>query len=321
MLDSILFEDEAEVESLPRGSYESVLRGFGTAWPGSRVVVSGGTSSSEDVLLLQLVRVSPMPVAVLDLRSRLIVAASEGAAALFGTNADEAAGTAWDRLTDEPERTREALDLMARGGIDAYEARRRLRRPDGTAVPVYLWLRHLAPQGYPDRALVFLTPHGPQHRDSDPSEFPRIAPSTPDVTVGTTDPEWRVDRITPGIEQLLGSSNAQFQDGSVFGLVHPDDARALLDAITRTVTDRVGVGLTLRLRRMDDDWVDVRMVVSADSQDMSPRTRVRDDHGNRASSRTCQRKWSRTGTASRGRRADLATSCERDFRRLVLHPQ
>src|ERR1700736_733428 len=68
VLDSILFEDEAEVESLPRGSYESVLRGFGTAWPGSRVVVSGGPSSSEDVLLLQLVRVSPMPVAVLDLR-------------------------------------------------------------------------------------------------------------------------------------------------------------------------------------------------------------------------------------------------------------
>jgi DNA-binding CsgD family transcriptional regulator len=107
--------------------------------------------------------VGPFPVAIVDLRSFLLVALSERGATFLGMRHDEPAHLDVLALTEEPEQTRTALTLMASGGIDAYEGRQRLRGPDGATLAVHVWVRHLGGHGHPDLALIFLEPHDPSN--------------------------------------------------------------------------------------------------------------------------------------------------------------
>ena len=100
-----------------------------------------------------LVGASPLPVGLLDLAAFVLTAVSESAAEILGAPADELVGRDVLSLTDEVDATRTALEAVASGVIDAYEASRRFRRGDGTTVATTLWVRDLSRDGYVDTAL------------------------------------------------------------------------------------------------------------------------------------------------------------------------
>src|SRR5260221_8192468 len=83
---------------------------------------------ASDEFVVKLVRASALPVGLVDVDSLRFRAISEHAAEILGVEPDYA-GDVLD-LTAEPEATRNAIDLMRRGIIDAYEPRGGLRDSD-----------------------------------------------------------------------------------------------------------------------------------------------------------------------------------------------
>lgn len=100
--------------------------------------------------LARAVTESDLPVLLVDLPTLVIEAASDNAVELLGGDREEIAGRDLLEVTDEPDATRDALGVIARGTIDTYEAHRRLRRSDGSVVVHRLRVRSLEREGYPD---------------------------------------------------------------------------------------------------------------------------------------------------------------------------
>lgn len=212
-----------------------------------------------DEQLRRAITSSELPVGLIDLESLAMLALSTRGAAMMGAAADALVGRSVLAVTDEPEATRDALELMARGTIDAYEAHRRIRRADGSTYDARLWVRDLAAQGHPGLALLFVVPESGAH---EVPEFARIAPALPEVTVGTADESGTVDRLSPEVRDLLGYSNADLEGAPLIDSVHPDDTQRFRAAAARSLADGCGVGLTVRLANQDHGWDGVRMVLS-----------------------------------------------------------
>lgn len=211
---------------------------------------------------------SELPVGLIDLDSLNLLALSNLAASMMGGTHEDLVGSSVLEVTEEPEATREALEVMARGTVDAYEAHRRIRRQDGSVALVRLWVRDLGAQGYPGLALLFVVPVDDAHGER---EFARIAPEGPEVTVGTADETGAVDRLSPEIRDLLGYSRPDLEGAPLIDSVHPDDARRFSDAVRRSLFDRCGVGVTVRLSNQEQGWDDVRMVLSPSDSPASDR--------------------------------------------------
>jgi len=209
--------------------------------------------------LERAITASDLPVGLVDLRSLTLLALSPRAAAMMGAASQDLVGTSVLEVTDEPEATRDALEVMARGAIDAYEARRRLRRVDGSTSDTRLWVRDLGAQGHPGLALLFVVPERGSHGEP---ELARLAPTHPEVTVGTADESGTVDRLSPEVRELLGYSNSELEGAPLIDSVHPEDAERFRAAVTRSLVDDCGVGVTVRLANQDHGWDGVRMVLS-----------------------------------------------------------
>jgi DNA-binding CsgD family transcriptional regulator len=156
---------------------------------------------------------------------------------------------------------------MRRGVIDGYEARRYLQHRDGSPHLAAIVVRDLEQQGFPHRALAFVTSTTDR---GDPAEVPRLDPSQPDVCAGSTDADGVIDRISPEIESLVGMRSALAAE-PVAAHVHTEDVACLDDALSLTVAHRVPVGVNVRFRRHDGEWTPVRLVVAADDQTQPPR--------------------------------------------------
>ena len=95
----------------------------------------------DDVALTDAVRRSGLPVAVLDLATRRVVAVSDQAAALVAGEAADLRGRPIAGFVADPPTG--GLPLLATGQLDGFEAPRRLRRTDGVEVPAYVWVHVL----------------------------------------------------------------------------------------------------------------------------------------------------------------------------------
>lgn len=214
---------------------------------------------------------SELPLGLIELDSFVLSALSRSGAAMLGAPLEELVGTSVLEMTEQPEATRDALETMARGSIDAYEARRRIRRSDGTTPEVRLWVRDLGAQGHPGLALMFLVPEPSPYGAG---ELARITPALPEVTIGTIDEAGAFDRLSPEVKDLLGYSNVDLDGELLIDSVHPDDAHRFRSAAARSLVDRCGVGVTVRLANQAQGWEDVRMVLSPSDDGASGRLGV-----------------------------------------------
>jgi PAS domain S-box-containing protein len=83
----------------------------------------------------------------------------------------------------------------------------------------------------------------------------RLAPGDGVKVIGTTDSEWRVDRVSREVETLLGYRPADLSGAPVLSAVHPNDLPGLLSGLTHVHSTGRDAMARLRIRRRDGSWV------------------------------------------------------------------
>jgi len=82
------------------------------------------------------------------------------------------------------------------------------------------------------------------------------------LVLGTVDSDWRVDRVSADVEELLGLGAAEIVAQSLSTLVSPSDWPALLIGVGHGLTASGGASLRLRLRTADGSWRHCRMLIT-----------------------------------------------------------
>ena len=198
-------------------------------------------SAGPPAAALAVVTGSPLPALLLALPSEQIVAASPVAEHLLSPDGGPVVGRLLEDFTvDEPTG---ALELLWAGRLDGYEARRRVLHT-GTPVPVTVWVRVV--HGRVDRryALVLLLP--------DPAlgggTAQRPEGLRAEAVVGSTDAHLIVDRISADVAALLDHDPGDVIGLSLFRLVHPGDAAAVLRAVGHGADSGLGASLAVRVQ-------------------------------------------------------------------------
>jgi PAS domain S-box-containing protein len=226
----------------------------------------------------QAVRVGPLALALFELPSSRFIEVSPRAAELLGTTREAAIGLDYLAIVEPRRAAQQVLQLVISGALDSAQARRRLRRVDGSMVEVsvsgrairssvgadlVLWLAADVRAGEPHPAvsaelLVDL-------RDD--------VPFSPDVVhpvVGMLDHRWRVAQMGTNVEELLGHRPADLLGSSLIDLTHPADAASLLLAFARATSDGNG-GVRVRMSHRDRTWQTVTALVTLRDRDASSR--------------------------------------------------
>jgi PAS domain S-box-containing protein len=87
--------------------------------------------------------------------------------------------------------------------------------------------------------------------------------------IGTVDREWRIDRISVDIEEMLGYHAADLAGAPLLSAVHPSDLPELLTGLSHVLATGRGAAIRLRVRTQDNFWLWCRAHLSA--LDDSPR--------------------------------------------------
>jgi PAS domain S-box-containing protein len=221
-------------------------------------------ASTVDEDLRDLLHRSPLPLALLDLDSMTFVDGNEPARELLGEKGEIDFPVALRNVLLPKDRgaAERALQLVADGTINSYDARREVRRSDGATVRGHIWVRAL-PSPSKDAALVVFLPETTDGLGVELGEAVRPAmrfPLNETVVVGSFDAGTRITQVSADVKKL-GRSPEELLGTALVDLVDPDDVGTLLSALGRAVTSDAGVGVRLHIRR-DGESVRVRLVVT-----------------------------------------------------------
>jgi DNA-binding CsgD family transcriptional regulator len=189
--------------------------------------------------VLDVVTNCPLPSLLLAVSSEQILAASGVAQRLLCPDGGSPVGRNFEDFTaDEPTG---ALELMAAGHLDGYEARRRIHHGDRT-IPVTVWIRVVDGREGRTFALAKLLP--------DPAALGealrRPDGTTAEAVVGSTDGHLTVDRVSTDVGALLDHPAADVVGQSLFMLVDTSDVTSLLKALARSSDTGLGASLAVR---------------------------------------------------------------------------
>jgi PAS domain S-box-containing protein len=203
-----------------------------------------------------VVRASPLPAFLFDLANGAIEATSDSFSSLVGVAAGSLAGRSmWDLLPDGPAGVAE---LLAGGRVSGAELRHPLRRSDGSVLQTRMWVRTIDPGPRPRRALVVVSTTPQQ---APPVLHPSGLPER-QMAIGTVDGQWRIDRVSCDVDQMLGNPSFDAIGQSILTVVHPDDSALLMTAVGQAVTSGTGVAFSARVRRADGGWLPCDILVS-----------------------------------------------------------
>jgi DNA-binding CsgD family transcriptional regulator len=189
--------------------------------------------------VLDVVTSCPLPSLLLAVPSEQILAASNMAERLLRPDGGSVLGrNLEDFAADEPTG---ALDLMAAGHLDGYEARRSIRHGDRT-IPVTMWIRVVPGQDARAFALAKLLPDPSSLGDA----LRRPERTTADAVVGSTDAHLTVDRVSSDVATLLDHRAADVVGQSLLRLVDTPDVAPLLKALARSSDTGLGTSLLVR---------------------------------------------------------------------------
>jgi PAS domain S-box-containing protein len=205
------------------------------------------------VALTDAVRRSGLPVAVLDLATRRVVAVSDQAAALVAGEAADLRGWPIAGFVADPPTG--GLPLLATGQLDGFEAPRRLRRTDGVEVPAYVWV-HVLGSRRPARlaAAVLLDARVPLAVGTTDDEWRLI---------GSVDENWHLERISEEARTVLGWTAEQLTGATVLPAVHPGDLPELLTGLAHVQETGRDAAVRLRVMRADGSYVWTRAHLSS----------------------------------------------------------
>jgi PAS domain S-box-containing protein len=197
---------------------------------------------------------SGQPVAQVDLATHRVIGISASAAAFLGSGPTDILGHLVDEfVAEEPTG---AFPLLAAGRLDGFEARRVLRRVDGSTVKAYVWAHVLGLHRPARFGAVFL---------ADESGGATASPAvvrTDTKVIGTVDAEWRIDRISAEVEAILGYDAARLAGQSLLAAIHPNDLTELLTGLAHAHSSRLNAVTRLRVRRADGSWLLCRVRIA-----------------------------------------------------------
>jgi len=189
---------------------------------------------------------APLPMLEVQLATRLITDVSDALTDLTGYQRDELIGSDPTRyISGEPSA---GLPLLVSGQILGYETTTTLRLRDGKLADVHVWAHSLDPHRPPETGLLVIDD------ETAPGAGPWETSGEPLAVLGTVDAEWRIDRITEGVEALLGYPAAAVTGRPVLGVVHPGDVAELLTGIGHATGSGHSVVVRVRLQGADGAW-------------------------------------------------------------------
>jgi len=141
-----------------------------------------------------------------------------------------------------------ALPLLVSGEILGYETTATVRCQDGEFIDVHVWAHSLDAKRPPETGLWVID------QETAPGAGPWETSVEPLAVLGTVDAEWRIDRVTEGVEALLGYDAADVTGKPVLGVVHPGDVAELLTGIGHAAGSGHSVVVRVRLQGRDGGW-------------------------------------------------------------------
>jgi DNA-binding CsgD family transcriptional regulator/PAS domain-containing protein len=223
-------------------------------------LVAGMELGDDDAAVEEFANHCPLPVVVLDLTTGSVTALSPGASTLLGFDPVDVEKLDVGILTENAHLVGSLFDLLIDGTIDAYEARRQVRKADKGSVDTESWVVVTGAQ-HRQRALWVMVPRS--QRPGERLPLPKLESwpgAVPGLVMGVIDPSWDIERLSPRISELLGIPADELRGTALPDLIHPDDLTRAFAAVARAFCDEAPVGLQLRLREGTNAWRTVSAV-------------------------------------------------------------
>jgi DNA-binding CsgD family transcriptional regulator len=162
--------------------------------------------------------------------------------------------------------------MIRDGALDGMRSRRRLRRPDGSAVDVQMTGWAIRSTYAPDLGLWFVDDASSgelaYRSDSDAASSWSPERTVHDGAQLILDDRWRVAHAGPTTGWLFGRQSADLVGSSLLDLAHPADLPAMLLAFARATCEVTAV-VRVRVRQHDGGWRSIRTVLAARRADPS----------------------------------------------------
>lgn len=210
------------------------------------------------------------PLALIDLTTKLILAANVGAAELFNSSPSALAGRSLlDMIVEEGRSDAEhAQELLRSGQIHGFQAHRIYKTVHGAAFEADVWVRRLDIADAESIALVVIVPASVHHANY--STVPATRHHVRSL-IAVTDHGWSVQHASAETETVLDMSSRDLIGTSFLAVVHPDDMANVLFAIADAVTSKRAAVLKARLGTSDRRWRDTTCSVTALCDHSPPR--------------------------------------------------
>jgi PAS domain S-box-containing protein len=221
--------------------------------------------------LEDLVGSSDFPLDVVELPSGKVLLTNAAMTGLLGTTPEELVGsTILDLVVPERRHSSEAvLRALADGTLTGFQAVRSSRANDGPAQELAVWMCAVEVEG----RRVGLRSAAAVHGAGTPlvpltAALNGWAPGQ--VLVGTLDRDWRIDRVSHEVVEMLGYQPAEAAGFPVLGALHPGDTPWFLAAVEHARTGRGTVRATVRVRAKSGDWARLTAVLATLTDDYPP---------------------------------------------------
>jgi DNA-binding CsgD family transcriptional regulator/PAS domain-containing protein len=196
---------------------------------------------------------SSLSVLLAEAPSGRVLALSKPAAATLGISDRRSTENILPYITNT-DRVLRALELVARGDLDGYQAHRELRSSTGAIVDVRSSARVVRREG-PIAYVVSV--QSPGSRESDASRRRESVTGC----AGTVNDEYHIEHASTEAAKVLGRAANELLLASLMDLVHPADVASLVRAFETAAEDNTEVSLVRRFSYGSDTWRSLRFVI------------------------------------------------------------
>jgi PAS domain S-box-containing protein len=202
------------------------------------------------------VRHSPLPVNLIRLSDGRTLEVSDAFVTFAGMDRESLLSKPVADYTEEPEIASASFALLASGALDGYTRKASFRRPDGEVVTASMWVSACTEPQPPQYAVATVVTTA---NASDLSSAHDDTSDTENLIIGTTDAQWRVDRITGADDPVLAYTPQQVLGRSAFTGIHPEDVGNVLLLAAHSTACNGGTFGRVRIAARDGGWVTRRV--------------------------------------------------------------
>jgi hypothetical protein len=222
--------------------------------------------------LESLVESSDVALGVLELPSSTVLVANAAMAKVLRLASGAIIGSTYLDLVvpDQRQASGGLLRALAEGALTGYRATRSLGAGNSAPRELALWVCAVDVEGA-RLGLVSAAPlHGASTAEAEPITAMLSAPAPGHVLLGMLDHEWRIDRISHDVVEMLGFQPEEVAGLPILGALYPGDAPSFLAAVEHARIGRRTVWLTVRVRAKSGTWSRVAAVLATLTEEKLP---------------------------------------------------